>query len=174
MSLLVPTLFYSTAFRRGVSHHHHRGILAQYEKSGQVLDRETAVKIGRAKARLELHNTPVPADLIMEMKEIALRASISPWFVWGYSFHKITNKSPESSTTCTAKSLAYSAPPLPPSLQSAMPLTPMYTTAGYFGQGICPYIDPNEGWLTCLKGLSVATRSSKGLQTEERCYIIWP
>ena len=56
----------------------------EVEKSDHVPDRILAERIGRAKGRAELAGSSVPADLIMEIKETALRASIGPWFVWQY------------------------------------------------------------------------------------------
>ena len=59
-------------------------IVAQYEKSDRVPDRMSAERIGRAKGRIALNGTPIPGELIMGIKETALKANISPWFVWGY------------------------------------------------------------------------------------------
>ena len=59
-------------------------IVAQYMHSDHVPDKRTAARIGRAKGRIALDGTPIPAEVIMEMKETALRAHISPFFAWGY------------------------------------------------------------------------------------------
>ena len=59
-------------------------IVAQYEKSDHVPDKKSAERIGRAKGRIDLDGTPIPAEVIMEIKETALRGSLSPWFVWAY------------------------------------------------------------------------------------------
>ena len=56
----------------------------EVEKSDHVPDRILAERIGRAKGRAELAGSSVPADLIIEIKETALRASIGPCFVWKY------------------------------------------------------------------------------------------
>ena len=59
-------------------------IVASYMKSDHVPDKRTAARIGRAKGRIALDGTPIPAEVIMEMKETALKAHTSPFFAWAY------------------------------------------------------------------------------------------
>ena len=59
-------------------------IVASYMESDKVPDKKTAARIGRAKGRIALTGTPIPAEVIIEMKEMALKAHISPFFAWAY------------------------------------------------------------------------------------------
>ena len=59
-----------------------------------------------------------------------------------------------------------------PPLQSAMPLTPIWISEGYFGEGIYPAISQIESALTCWRGICVATLSGQGSQYEARGGVI--
>ena len=65
----------------GVNDHE---VVAQYIHSDHVPDKRTAARIGRAKGRIALDGSHIPAEVIIEMKEMALRAHISPFFAWEY------------------------------------------------------------------------------------------
>ena len=59
-------------------------VVTEYIDSDHVPDSKTAARIGRAKGRIDLNDTAIPAETITQMKETALRAHISPFFAWEY------------------------------------------------------------------------------------------
>ena len=91
-------------------------IVASYMKSNYVPDKRTAARVGRAKGRIALDGTPIPAQVIMEMKETGLRAHISPFFAWEYG-----------QFVRTLPSLPHPKRPIPPSYD---PSPPQETTTG--------------------------------------------
>ena len=48
--------------------------MTQYIDSDDVPDTRTAAKIGRAKGRIALNGTAIPAEIMIGIKETALRA----------------------------------------------------------------------------------------------------